>query len=146
MNSGSQIKAEDILLQIHNLEVAKRAQIFNVEVVVDGKIVTYLNSHLIARQKLNDEDVERLKLLHIGQYSIREQMKLTDDKYLLKMFAEMITLIEFELQRTWKFPMDANWHRFWTLPKCLCPQMDNNDAYPTGRYVRVQNCPIHGWE
>jgi hypothetical protein len=24
--------------------------------------------------------------------------------------------------------------------------MDNDDNYPYGRYVKVQNCPIHGWE
>jgi len=146
MDNASQIKAEDIVSQIYAQQAAERAKVFTVAVVVDGQVITHLNSNLIQRQKLTDEDVERLKLLHIGQYSIREQMKLTDDKYLLRMFAEMITLIEFELQRTWKFPLDANWHRFWTLPKCRCPQMDNNDAYPTGHYVRVHYCPIHGWE
>jgi len=138
--------AKDVVAEIYARQAAQQAKVFTVAVEVDGKVITHLNSNLIRQQKLNEEDVARLKLLHVGQYSIREQMKLTDDKYLLKMFAEMITLIEFELQRTWKFPMDANWHRFWTLPKCQCPQMDNNDAYPTGRYVRVRSCPIHGWE
>ena len=112
-------------------------------IVVDGQIVAYLNSNLIKQQLLNDTDLERLKFLHIGKYNLHEQMKNTDDKYLLRMFSRMITDIEFELQRTWKFPMDKNFHRFWYIPKCQCPKMDNNDAYPTGYYVISEMCPIH---
>lgn len=50
------------------------------------------------------------------------------------------------LQKLWKFREDKDYIKFWTFPACTCPKMDNDDAYPHGRYVTVQNCPIHGWE
>lgn len=117
------------------------------DILIDEiNILTRLNLNLAIKQGLNQDDVDRLKFLHIGKYNLIKQMEQTDDKYLLRMFGGMITLIEFELQRSWKFPMDKKFHRFWDLPKCSCPKIDNDDRYPTGIYVTSQNCPIHGWE
>jgi hypothetical protein len=50
------------------------------------------------------------------------------------------------LQKLWNFPQDDNYIKFWNFPACTCPKMDNDDNYPYGRYVQVQDCPIHGWE
>jgi hypothetical protein len=50
------------------------------------------------------------------------------------------------LQKLWKFDDNEDYIKFWNFPACTCPKMDNNDNYPHGRYVRVQTCPIHGWE
>lgn len=50
------------------------------------------------------------------------------------------------LQILWNFPQDDNYIRDWDFPACSCPKMDNDDAYPTGHYVRSQTCLIHGWE
>jgi hypothetical protein len=57
----------------------------------------------------------------------------------------MIADIEFELQRSWKFPLDAKFHRFWEIPGCDCHKMDNEDAYPTGHYSISGGCKIHGY-
>lgn len=48
------------------------------------------------------------------------------------------------LQKLWKFGLDENYIRFWTFPGCICPEYDNEDAYPTGRYVVNCECPLHG--
>ena len=50
------------------------------------------------------------------------------------------------MQKLWKFDDNEDNIKFWNFPACTCPKMDNNDNYPYGRYVKVQSCPIHGWE
>lgn len=109
-----------------------------------GEVVAALNRSLAVQQKLSQAEVDVLKYLHAGKDNVMSQMKATDDKHLLKMFGKMITLIEFELQRVWKFPLDEKFHRFWYVPKCTCPKMDNDDRYPSGHYVINLSCPVHG--
>jgi len=51
---------------------------------------------------------------------------------------------EYRLQALWGFPLDSKYHKFWEMPGCTCPKMDNDDAYPTGYYTRSGDCPLHG--
>ena len=49
------------------------------------------------------------------------------------------------LQKLWKFPDNEDYIKFWTFSGCSCPKMDNDDNYPYGRYIKVQDCILHGW-
>lgn len=132
----------------HMLQLQKRTNsiAFDTEVVVDGKSVTYLNSNLITKQKLNIDDVERIKALHRAKYRVHKLAHMVDVSFneILKQLAKLETDIEFELQRAWKFPLNRDYHRFWNFPRCQCPFTDNEDAYPTGYYVTNSSCPVHG--
>lgn len=117
----------------------------SIDILCDDGVIIRLNQHLIKSQKLNQNDVERLKFLHQGKINLFAVAKANkNDKYILRMIAQMVELIEFELQRTWKFPMNKDYHKFWKLPGCECPVMDNEDRYPTGQYIISGCCPIHG--
>jgi hypothetical protein len=108
-------------------------------------LICVLNKRLVEKQKLKHKDVAMIKKLHVEKYKVLQEMKTEEDRERLQHLAELITEIEFELQDAWKFSNDINYHRFWKLPKCKCPQMDNEDAYPTGYYTKISICPIHGW-
>lgn len=34
--------------------------------------------------------------------------------------------------------------KFWYRPHCMCPKMDNDDAFPSNYYVFNQSCLLHG--
>lgn len=51
---------------------------------------------------------------------------------------------EFKLQRLWGFDEDARYHRFFDLPHCNCPVLDNLERLGTDYQIHNQNCPIHG--
>lgn len=53
---------------------------------------------------------------------------------------------QFELQKAWGFDQDARFHKFWEVKGCLCPKLDNMDAYPAGYYVTTSGCPLHADE
>jgi hypothetical protein len=103
-----------------------------------------LNSNLIVRQRIDDLTVDRIKKLHTIKNCFLDLMHLENDSKKLKDLTSKITQIEFQLQKLWNFPQDEYYHRFWELPKCECPKMDNIECYGTGhRYINPQ-CRLHG--
>ena len=111
-------------------------------VTYKDRVACYLNPYLIEKQNLSEVDVYNIKSLHVDRLAIEDEMKDTDDKVLLKTLTKDWTNIQFLLQDAWGFERDANYHRWWTLPKCKCASMD--DAYPSGHYWYSSECPIHG--
>lgn len=115
----------------------------NKDLIVEYKgMAIKLNNRLLDVQD-KWEVVEPIKDLHLKKLQILYQMEHTNDSSKLIEYADIITQIEFDLQSLWGFPQDAKWHKFWKLPKCTCPKMDNDDRYPTGYYVINASCPIH---
>lgn len=110
----------------------------------DSKTVLYyINVNLLkAQNKLSK--LNEIKDLHYLKLEIYEAIKETRDLDLLKWFAIELTELEFNLQKVWGFDRDLRFHRFWITPKCTCPKLDNEDAYPTGFYSYNLNCPLHG--
>lgn len=114
------------------------------DVFVGDTYITTINPTLIKRQNIDSDGLKLIKELHKIKYTVLKQMEETDDSDKLKELANNITDIECKLQKTWKFPVNTDYHRFWDVPKCECPKMDNEDSYPSGHYVINQKCPVHG--
>jgi hypothetical protein len=108
------------------------------------------NPRLADKQGLDETTREVIDKLHIFQEFITESASETnadgeptyDVQALYKMWYETNVL----LQKLWKFDLDEKYIKFWEFPRCTCPKMDNDDNYPSGYYVTVQNCIYHGWE
>ena len=119
-------------------------------------ILTYLhhgethmiNEALIVKQGLTFEEAHKVKELQKERLNIEDKINQALKQGRLgiaQAYCKVWTENEFELQRTWKFPVDARFHRFWTIPGCKCPSMDNQDRYPLGDYVVNSSCPLHGF-
>jgi len=106
-----------------------------------GKYSCVINSHLLDRQnawkKLNT-----IKKLHVEKMKVFEKMEICKELE-LPGYAKNIEDIEFKLQKVWGFPQDINFHRWFDVPKCICPKMDNEDF--SGTKFRSYNlkCPVH---
>jgi len=104
-----------------------------------------LNERLILQQQLSEYEVLQILKLHEYRITIRGKMKaLPPDNPKIKTYAKDLEHIEFLLQDAWKFERNINYHKFWEAPHCTCPKMDNEDAWPSGHYVRNLGCPVHG--
>jgi len=90
------------------------------------------------------KNLDEIKELFEFKYEIYSAMEETDDIDLLKIFADMITQNEFKIQLAFNFKADKGFHRFWEIPKCNCPSMDNQERWgcDVGYYVNG-SCPIH---
>ena len=105
----------------------------------------WLNEHLILQQKLSESEVAEILRLHEYKLTIRAKMKaLPPDNPKIKAYAKDLEQVEFLLQDAWKFERNIHYHKFWEAPHCTCPKMDNDDAWPSGHYVRHLGCPVHG--
>lgn len=102
-----------------------------------------INEKLCLKQKISDATLYNIVQKHIQKLMIIEQMEETDDPQTLKDLAHIITDIEFDLQELWGFPLDENFHRWYTVPKCLCPIMDNEENIGTKYKIISGVCPIH---
>ncbi len=105
-----------------------------------------INEALADKQGLSEQERNEINTLHSKRSNIIKQISNTkiSNKKTIQRLLKRWSEIEFELQEAWKFEKDANFHRFWELPHCKCPKMDNDDNYPHGYYVIVENCPLHG--
>jgi hypothetical protein len=104
----------------------------------------YLNEKLCHVQKISDATLYNIVQKHIQKLMIFEQMEETDDPQTLKDLSNIVTDIEFDLQELWGFPLDINFHRWYDIPKCSCPKMDNSENIGTKYRIISGACPIHG--
>jgi len=103
-----------------------------------GEEALMLNKALLDQQ-LCWENLERLKDLHVRRLEIEDAME--DRSYVT---TNIWTEIQFQLQDAWKFPRDSRYHRFWDIPSCTCPKLDNDDRYPSDLYIIDMSCRLHG--
>lgn len=112
-------------------------------VFYQGKLAYTLNKSLLDKQNAWGNLTEIIEA-HELKLCIYHLIHETKDKVLLKSLAKDLTEVEFELQTLWGFEKNANFHRFWETPKCLCPKLDNSDMYPNQYYIINNSCPLHG--
>ncbi len=124
----------------HLMNMISRTSISN----IFSKRISTTNSRLVANQGLDMETVDKINKLHIVRNCYLTLMEEVNDKENLRYFSNIVTQIDFQLQRLWKFKEDSTYHRFWELPKCDCPKMDNMDTYGTGHRYINPNCLLHG--
>lgn len=111
----------------------------------DGKAIFEINPDLVKTQGIDETTLAEIKDVHQLRLAIMDLMFKTDSRPLLKSLAKDLTICEFELQSLWGFKKNRGYHRFWLIPKCECPKMDNEDRYPNRAYVISTKCPIHGY-
>jgi len=118
--------------------------IMDLNVIYNGDVISVLNSNLIKLKRLDTPNVEAIKAYHILKEAHIDMIRKTNDPVKLKKIALNITNVEYCLQELWKFEKDSSFHKFWLLPKCSCPKMDNEDSYGTGYSIRNTDCLLHG--
>lgn len=105
-----------------------------------------INTELAKQRNLSEETIAAIEKLHEERDAIHAEIIANKDKpSLLKDIAEPLEGIEERLQELWGFKKNLNYYKFWEVPCCSCPKMDNDDNYPIGFYYKSVGCPIHGY-
>ncbi len=113
-------------------------------IVYKGQQIGKINASLVKKQHVTDDQLEIIKQLHVEKEHIFDHMRRTDNQRLLVLLSDIVTEIEFDLQRVWGFECNKNMHRFWNVPKCSCPKFDNEDRYGTPYTIVNLGCLVHG--
>lgn len=104
----------------------------------------FINMNLVRRQNIEVEDVKKIDQLQTLRRYIFDIIDDLDDVERIKELSEFLTELEFKLQGLWGFPKNADYHRWWVIPKCSCPKLDNDDNIGTPWKIYDDNCIIHG--
>ncbi len=103
-----------------------------------------INMRLVSARGIPDDDIEKIqKLQNLKTYHY-DIIEILDDKFEIRTVSYIITQIDFQLQKLWKFELDETKHRWFELPKCSCPKMDNLDNLGTPYKIINPDCIIHG--
>lgn len=119
-------------------------------VIYKKKPILQLNRKLAEIQGISDDALDKIKELHRKKAAVYEEIEdiLQENGKVEKLDGTMynlyLTQIEYELQDNWGFPRNTDFHKFWNVPGCQCPRLDNQDRYPLGNYYRSHGCPFHG--
>jgi len=109
----------------------------------NGEISHCVSPSLAKSQGIDDESIAKLVVLHRKRLDLFELMKTLDletDKEFLYECSKQWSKNEFLMQGLWGFKKDSDRHAFWHMPHCTCAKMDNDEAYPYGRYYISGDC------
>jgi hypothetical protein len=109
-----------------------------------GRDEFFLNPDLCKKQNITAEGLQELKNLHYKVQQVLQDMENTDKPETLKALNNSWKDLQFKLQLTWGFDQNANFHHWYTVPKCRCPKIDNAERWGTKYGIISGDCPIHG--
>lgn len=109
----------------------------------DGTI-RKLNSRLISERGLEQDEVDALKETHIAKEELFAQMADCKEPEKLRQFAAENQDIEFSQQAIWRFDLNPQYHYWWLVPQCSCPNLNNKDAHGSSINHVSSDCIIHG--
>lgn len=105
-----------------------------------------INQSLLRAKEIDNNTrlkIEKLQKIRCCFYDI---MEVTDDKTQLRNYSNIITQINYQLQRLWGFKLDSTKHDWYNIPKCSCPKSDNNQYWGINNRIINKLCIIHGEE
>ena len=105
---------------------------------------TFINPHLLAKQGVSDDNLTLIRHSHVYKWQLYKEMEEAHNPHDLQVIAKKVEQLEFYQQELWGFPKNACYHKFWNMPQCECPALDNSELYGTGQRVYADFCPIHG--
>ena len=106
----------------------------------------FLNTRLITQQGLSDKEVKLLIEAHWEMDDLVEMINKLDpveDQARIAQLGKSIELLEFRMQKLWKFSQSEAFHTHWRrIRHCSCPRLDNEDCYGHHR-IYSSACIVH---
>ena len=91
-------------------------------------------------------NVEKLKECYNTKFKLYEQIASCDDSMSIKQIAIEIKDLKMNIQELFNLKRSSDHFRFWEMPKCSCPKMDNAEHWGTAYKIYTQNCIVHGYK
>lgn len=112
----------------------------------DGKQYQ-LPSALVEKQGLTQEQVDVVKFFQKKREELNDAIKSIDHETYptpFKVLVDAWNENEGKLQVAWGFDFDHTMQRWFNIPKCTCPKLDNEERLGTVHRIIVEGCPCHG--
>lgn len=108
-----------------------------------GKKIILSESFINKNNAMNNLKI--LKSLFLKRMKLYDKMEKTDKQQELRILADKVLKNEYLIQEAYNLKRNNDYFRFWELPKCSCPKMDNREMLGLGKgYIYSSECIIHG--
>ena len=104
---------------------------------------TSVNLSLAEERGLSYDDIRIIETLQKVRDRIHKKLK-TKEAEPTTTVAKFLEEIEETLGEIWFGKADLSYYKFWEVPRCICPKIDNEDIYPSDSYYYSMGCPLHG--
>ena len=89
------------------------------------------------------DSVDLIKQLYKNKFKLYVSMEKESDQAKLQKLAGKVWANEKEIQKAFNFQPNENFFRFWEMPKCSCPVLDNQDTWGTSIHYYSATCVLH---
>ena len=107
---------------------------------------TSVNLSLAEERGLSYDDIRIVETLHKVRDRIHKKLKAKEAEP-TPAVSKFLEDIEETLGEIWFGKADLSYYKFWKVPKCTCPKIDNEEIYPSWAswaYYYSIDCPLHG--
>lgn len=108
-----------------------------------GRYQMVLNPNFLTNNNA-ENNLDKIKELFVIKFNYFLEMDKTEDSKELKKLEKKVWANEKLIMTNFNFKVDKNYFRFWEMPKCTCPKLDNIDYWGTGNQIYSLTCPVHG--
>lgn len=102
---------------------------------------------LVEKQELNQEQVDAVKFFQKKREELNDALNTLDHETYPVPFKALVDAWnenEGKLQMAWGFDFDHTMQRWFNIPKCTCPKLDNEERLGTVHRIIMEGCPCHG--
>jgi len=108
----------------------------------DRKMI--INQELAEKRGISDETIRQIQRLHLLREALKDIMATVENQELLPGLALTLQDLDFQLQDHWGFVRDPSFHRWFDVPRCTCPKLDNEENLGRSDMAIISsNCPVH---
>lgn len=104
--------------------------------------ISVINMNLV--RGIDEVGILKIRKLQKLRLYFFDMIEMTDDRNEIKRLSDIVTQINFQLQKLWGFPLDASKHRWFDIPKCSCKQFNVN-RNPVENWIYKKDCIVHGY-
>lgn len=102
----------------------------------------FVNALLLKQRNVSVAVAEEIIKLHKRRLWLYDYMGKALEVELPQL-AQEVEDLECELQELWGFRRDRTKHRWFMVPRCSCPKMDNGELLGTEYRIVFEDCPVH---
>lgn len=110
--------------------------------------ISVINMNLVRLRGIDEVGILKIRKLQKLRLYFFDMIEMTDDRNEIKRLSDIVTQINFQLQKLWGFPLDASKHRWFDIPKCSCKQFNaiNSILNPNEEnWIYKKDCIVHGY-
>jgi hydroxymethylpyrimidine pyrophosphatase-like HAD family hydrolase len=121
----------------------KNNEDFKYKVFFNGELIHQISKNRIIEKNINDYELEDIKDAYIKEHLLALRLKNTYDIEKVDEIVKKHFILFKRFQQLYHYNLNINYYRFWELPKCSCPKLENIKLIGENKRIISPQCVLH---